>query len=340
MSSQPLLSLCCSTYSRPDLFRESLQGLLLQTYVPLEVVVLVDGGNPSSIDILREQSDSRLRWFVTDKPSGMIQAWNRVVAESKGTYFLYCADDDVLLPSAVEAQMVLLEKNSRVGFCHADFYLIDDDGKRIGQWQSHEGEWIKDGLTEWQRYLRQPRCCMQTTVVRRQLWDQVGGWDEQAGYPGDNSLYLKLLRISDVGHVPRFACNYRIRTQAPDSWVKNSNKVKEDILLARRHLADPPANLTLKVKSLYEQVNRHFSRNALSVLADRRASSGERREFMNWLESNLIGSPGVSRLVPVLIKLRLERVVSGWVSLGFRVRALARRFVAFAKTVIYREHGT
>lgn len=305
--------------------------MLQQTYEPLEIVVLVDGGNQSSIDVLTEQCDPRLRWFVTEKPSGMIPAWNRVVRKSKGAYFLYCADDDVLLPSAVEAQMDILERNHQVGFCHADFYLIDDDGKRIGQWQSHEGEWIKDGLTEWQRYLRQPRCCMQTTVVRRELWDQVGGWDEQAGYPGDNSLYLKLLRISDVGHVSRFACNYRIRTQTPDSWVKNSNKVKEDIILARLHLADPPAELAHKVVALHKQVNQHFSRNALSVLADRRAKPEERAEFVNWLKKNLLESPGVSWFVSALINLRLERLMSGWVSFEFWMRGVARRLAAFAK---------
>ncbi len=331
MSPKPLLSLCCSTYSRPDLFRESLRGLLSQTYEPLEIVVLVDGGNPSSIDVLTEQSDPRLRWFATEKPSGMIPAWNRVVRKSKGAYFLYCADDDVLLPSAVEAQMDLLERNQQVGFCHADFYLIDDDGKRIGEWQSHEGEWTKDGLTEWQRYLRQPRCCMQTTVVRRDLWDRVGGWDEQAGYPGDNSLYLKLLRISDVGHVSRFACNYRIRTQTPDSWVKNSNKVKEDIILARQHLADPPAEFAHKVSVLHKQVNQHFSRNALSVLADRRAKPEERAEFLNWLKNNLLESPGVSWLVSALISLRLERLMSAWVSFGFWMRGAARRLAALAR---------
>ncbi len=337
MPPKPLLSLCCSTYSRPDLFRESLQGLLQQTYEPLEIVVLVDGGNPSSIDVLTEQRDPRLRWFTTEKPSGMIPAWNRVVRESKGAYFLYCADDDVLLQSAVEAQVDLLERNHQVGFCHADFYLIDDDGNRIGQWQSHEGEWIKDGLTEWQRYLRQPRCCMQTTVVRRELWDRVDGWDEKAGYPGDNSLYLKLLRISDVGHVSHFACNYRIRTQTPDSWVKNSNKVKEDIILARLHLADPPAELAHKVVALHKQVNQHFSRNALSVLADRRANRTERLDFLRWLETNLLGSSGVSRLVSVLIKMRLERVMSGWMAFEFKVRGFARSFAGFAKTLSYRK---
>ena len=331
MRSKPLLSLCCSTYSRPDLFQESLKGLLRQTYEPLEIVVLVDGGNPSTLAVLEAHQDPRLRWFVTLRPSGMIAAWNKVVSESRGEYFLYCADDDVLLESAVERQIELLEQHPQVGFCHADFYLIDDEGKRIGQWNSHEGSWIKDGLSEWERYLRQPRCCMQTTIVRRELWERVGRWDESAGYPGDNSLYLRLLRISDVGHVERFVCNYRIRTKTPDSWLKNSKKVMEDVALARQHLADPPLTLLDQVPRLLKKVNNHFSINAISVLADKRASTEEREVFTRWVNETLLEKGALGVFYRWVIKHRLELALGASKSLEFRLRALARKFAATAK---------
>jgi glycosyltransferase involved in cell wall biosynthesis len=326
---KPLVSLCCSTYSRPDLFALSLDGLLRQKYEPLEIVVLVDGANPGSIDVLTAHaSDPRLRWFTTPAPSGMIPAWNKVVSASKGKYFLYCADDDILLDNAIEDQIDLLEANPRVGFCHADFDFVDDDGKRIGQWHSHEGTWIKQGLSEWKRYLCQPKACMQTTVVRRELWDQVHGWDNDAGYPGDNSLYLKLLRISDVGHVARVACHYRVRTRTPDSWLKNSNKVKEDVTLARKHLANPPATLRDQVEQLSRTVDNHFARNAFAVLADRRATPAERADFVAWVEANLFrrGIRGV--LYRWLLARGLERLPAAAAVLDHRARTLARNLLS------------
>ncbi len=340
MTAKPLVSLCCSTYSRPDLFRQSLDGLLRQTYSPLEILVLVDGANPDSLAMLRAVDDPRLRWLVTDEPSGMIPAWNKVVGESKGRYFLYCADDDVLLNSAIDKQVDLLETNPTVGFCHADFQLVDDDGQQIGDWVSHEGTWVKAGLVEWPKYLRQPRCCMQTTVVRKDLWERVGGWDEDAGYPGDNSLYLKLLRISDVGHVSHFACQYRVRTRTPDSWVKNSNKVREDVVLARRHLDDPPSALAHLVSDLHKQVNRHFMINAITVLADSRASAPERVAFIAWVRANLLGQPGSNAgLYSLVIQFHLEFLVRWANELGFWIRRVGRRLIG-----IFRQkrgkHGT
>jgi glycosyltransferase involved in cell wall biosynthesis len=327
MTTKPLVSLCCSTYSRPDLFAISLDGLLRQRYEPLEIVVLVDGANPGSLEVLAARSDPRLRSFATPKPSGMVPAWNKVVAPTRGKYFLYCADDDVLLDGAIEAQIDLLESNPNVGFCHADFNLIDDEGEQIGLWQSHEGTWIKPGLAEWQRYLLQPKCCMQTTVVRRALWDQVGGWDEDAGYPGDNSLYLKLLRIADVGHVAKFACQYRIRTRSPDSWLKNSNKVREDVALARKHLANPPESLREQVERLSRQVDNHFARNALVVLADKRATPTERESFASWTASNLLREGIRGAVYRWILARGLENVPATMTALDLRARRIARTLV-------------
>lgn len=336
MASRPLVSICCSTYSRPDLFEQSLRGLLRQTYEPLEIVVLVDGANPASIEVLNRYTDPRLRWFTTPKPSGMIPAWNKVVQESKGTYFLFCADDDILLERAIDGQVRLLEENPRVGFCHADFRFIDDHGNSMSEWRSHEGTWIKPGLEEWQRYLRQPKCCMQTTIVRRALWDQVGGWDEDAGYPGDNSLYLKLLRVSDVGHVAHLACEYRVRTHSPDSWRKNSNKIKEDVALARKHLADPPSQLSGRIPDLSASVERHFARNAFAVLSDRRATPDERAEFVGWLEQNLFTAGMRGSLYRWIVRLGLERVPATARELNHRARGAARAVANQARRLMTR----
>jgi glycosyltransferase involved in cell wall biosynthesis len=336
MNAKPLVSLCCSTYSRPELFVSSLDGLLRQTYQPLEIVVLVDGANPSTIALLTSRADPRLRWFTTPRPSGMISAWNKVVAASEGSYFLYCADDDVLCDSAIEAQVELLEANRRVGYCHADFRYIDDDDSEIGTWQSHEGTWIKSGLSEWPRYLCQPKCCMQTCVVRRALWDQVGGWDEDAGYPGDNSLYLKLLRIADVGHVARFACHYRVRTRSPDSWLKNSKKVKEDVALARKHLADPPHAFRDRAGRLSRAVDRHFARNAFAVLADKRATPSERAEFVAWAEVTLFESGLRGGLYRWLLENGLERLPATATVLDSRARGFARLLVTSYRTLVTR----
>jgi glycosyltransferase involved in cell wall biosynthesis len=279
---------------------------LRQTYAPLEIVVLADGANAASIALLERCGDPRLRWFATPQPSGMIGAWNKVVASARGKYFLYCADDDVLCDHAIDPQIGLLEAHPNVGFCHADFYLIDDAGHTIGEWRSHEGTWVKSRRVEWQRYLSHPRCCMQTCVVRRDLWEQAGGWDESAGYPGDNSLYLKLLRLSDVGHSENFACRYRIRTHIPDSWEKNAQKVRDDFTLAARHLENPPDFCRAFLSRLERNVRNHAARNAIAVLADRRGSTEEIAALAAWVKDRLLVGTGICFFYRIVLRFGME----------------------------------
>ena len=141
----PLLSLCMATCLRADLFPESLRGLLRQTYSPLEIIVLVDGSNPESLEALRTCGDPRVRWITTDKPSGMVPAWNRVCGEAKGEYLLFCADDDVLTDGAVDEQVALMEEHANVVFCHADFTFMDDEGKELSRSISPSGRFVRLG---------------------------------------------------------------------------------------------------------------------------------------------------------------------------------------------------
>jgi len=307
MPNFPLVSLCMATCSRPDLLHESLSGLLRQRYSPLEIVVLVDGGCRGSITLLESIHDPRLRWFATPKPSGMARAWNRVCTEANGKYFLFCADDDVLLDNAIDEQVQLLETYHEVGFCHADFGFIGDDGAELGRWVSHRGRFVDDGLKAWAEYLVATGCCMQSAVVRKDLWDAVGGWDNDAGNPADNSLYLKLLRHAAVGHVPKVACHYRLRTRTPDSWEKRFRDVREYYALAERHLMDPPPGLPVPVRQLQRRLSNALVLRLVALIrsATRDEQAEEAREFMlkTVAGNSVLGSLCSSRSRLVLLAL-------------------------------------
>jgi glycosyltransferase involved in cell wall biosynthesis len=321
---KPLVSICMSTYSRPDLFAESLAGLLRQTYNPLELLVLVDGAEPQTIRILESVKDKRLRWFSTPHASGMVRAWNTVVKESRGKYFLFCADDDVLQENAVDDQVRLMEQFQNIGFCHGDWKNIDDSGAIIGEWRSHEGEFVKNGKDEWRRYLRRTGCCMQTVVVRRVLWDKVNGWDEGSGNPGDNSLYLKLLRVGDVGHVARYVCHYRIRTKRPDSWDKKVKNIQEFYLLSMRHIDSAGVSVT-EAAALVRALNSHLAWSTISLFNS--APDIERRsQFTAWASGTIWMGSLRGSIVKFLAIMHISRI-------GVAVYLLIHSFRQFAKKV-------
>ena len=314
---------------RADLFPQSLAGLLNQTYSPLEIIVLVDGANPDSIRILESCGDPRVRWLVTPRPSGMVAAWNRVCREARGKYLLFCADDDILLPRAIDRQVDLLEKHPSVGFCHADFVFVDDDDRRIGAWISHRGDFIDSGIKAWPEYLNGPRCCMQTTVVRRELWESVGGWDE-AGNPADNSLYLKLLRISDVGHVSGVACRYRVRTRQPDSWEKRFRNLLEFHDLSVKHLQNPPAFSPGRLKRIRRRL---FSSLAIRAVAVAVTATGKKEEqaLRCWLTQQVWGHTITGQVCRAVDRINCLAALSKMLRGYYRLRGLIKSLVLYSR---------
>lgn len=315
-----------ATCLRSDLFPESFNALLAQTYEPLEIIVLADGANEETIQILKDCTDSRVRWFSTPKPSGMVPAWNLVCREAKGKYFLFCADDDVLLENAIDSQVEMMEEDEKIAFCHADFAMIDDDGKEVGRWISHEGKWVKRGPEEWSKYLVRTSCCMQTTVVRKSLWDQVGGWDEDAGNPGDNSLYLKLLGVGNVGHVAHVACKYRLRTKTPDAWSKKYANLREYYQLATKHLAAPPAGITQPLEVTRRKLMGRLSFMAVPLLLSAPDINAE-RELATWLQDHIWPGSPAGRCCQLLRRLKALRLVEDALNINLMARGLSKQLL-------------
>jgi hypothetical protein len=233
----------------------------------------------------------------------MARAWNRVCSEAQGKYLLFCADDDILCDRAVDLQVEVLERNPNVAFCHADFVFINDDGEEVGRWVSHRGSYIDRGVDAWPRFLVATGCCMQTTVCRKNLWQEVGGWDEDSGNPADNSLYLKLLRIGDVGHVRHVGCKYRVRTNAPDTWEKRLRNVREYHALASKHLRNPPVGTRHPPRTLERRLIRRLALDgvSLAVSAPDAAAMDELRE---WLDGNVWPRTSFGRLCRLLDQIR------------------------------------
>jgi GT2 family glycosyltransferase len=323
-TTNPLVSLCMATCLRADLFPEALAGLLRQTYSPLEIVVLADGADAGSLAVLKNAADPRVRWITTPAPSGMVPAWNRVVREARGKYVLFCADDDVLLERAIDQQVSLLEAHDAVAFCHADFIFIDDDGAEIGRWVSHRGRFIDAGADAWPDYVVRTRCCMQTTVVRKSVWDQVGGWDEDAGNPGDNSLYLKLLRHGAVAHVPHVACKYRIRTRKPDSWEKKFSNLREFLALSEKHLAHPPPGVRASAARIRRRLLSGMARTTIPLVASA-PGADERNRIRAWMRKTIWPGSGFGRVCAWSDRVGALPWVDAVLGLEARARQMAKR---------------
>jgi len=106
------VSVVIPTRGRPALLARALRSALGQTYRQLEVIVVVDGPDAETEELLRGYPDERLRWLVNAEPMGAAAARNRGVEEARGAWIAFLDDDDEWLPRKLERQLALVDDDA------------------------------------------------------------------------------------------------------------------------------------------------------------------------------------------------------------------------------------
>lgn len=110
--------------------RATLDSLLAEQGVPLEVVVINDGSTDASAEVVRGVGDPRVR--MIDGPcSGIAAALNAGIAEATGDVLMRCDSDDLFSPGRIAAQVEFLETHPEFVAVCGRFQTIDPRGELI-----------------------------------------------------------------------------------------------------------------------------------------------------------------------------------------------------------------
>jgi glycosyltransferase involved in cell wall biosynthesis len=192
---QPLVSVVIPTFNRATWVREAIDSVLAQDYPQLEVIVVDDGSSDHTPEVVRGFGPALT--FIRQSHAGVSAARNRGVAVSHGTLVAFLDSDDLWLPNKVAAQVALFLQQPQTQVCYTDEVWIRR-GVRVNPRQIHQKHagWI---------FLQSlPRCIISpsSVMMRRTLWDRLGGFDERLPACEDYDLWLRLTAIVPVSLLP------------------------------------------------------------------------------------------------------------------------------------------
>jgi glycosyltransferase involved in cell wall biosynthesis len=101
---EPLISVVIPTRNRPDLVVRAVRSDLNQTFTAIEVIVVLDGPDGLTMDVLNPIADDRLRVKLLPCSQGGAAARNAGVDEARGRWIAFL-DDDEWLPSKLDIQL-------------------------------------------------------------------------------------------------------------------------------------------------------------------------------------------------------------------------------------------
>jgi len=93
------------TFHRPLLVKRAVQSALAQTYRNLEVVVVIDGRDDATRQLVAAMREPRVRIVGLSANLGAAQARNIAVGMARGEWVAFLDDDDEWLPQKIALQM-------------------------------------------------------------------------------------------------------------------------------------------------------------------------------------------------------------------------------------------
>ena len=155
-----------------------------QKYAPIEVVILDVGSNDNTWDVAQQiaRGATAIPVLVEQLPNvGPSVARNRGVAMTRGEFLLFLDADDYLSPEYLSKTVPILAANPLASLVYVDSQMFGD---QIGRWSIGPYDF---------KQLCRVNMFNYCVLLRREAFDQVGGFDEgNFGYYEDWELWIRL----------------------------------------------------------------------------------------------------------------------------------------------------
>lgn len=138
---KPLVSVVMSFHNSRDSLLVAINSLLWQSYSRWELILLDDGSNDGSADLLHTIDDPRIRLFSDPVCRGLPVRLNMGVSLAQGEFIARMDADDVAFPARLERQVAFLIEHPDVDLMATSALLVDGNSIPIGVLptkQSHE----------------------------------------------------------------------------------------------------------------------------------------------------------------------------------------------------------
>ena len=206
------LTVVIPTYNRRHVVRDAIDSVLLQTLPPAQVVVIDDGSKDNTAEALRSYG-GRIS-YVYQPNAGLSAARNHGIRLATQPFVGFLDDDDVWHPHMVELQMECFRRDPQLGLLGAERF----------DWPCREfAPVVEDPTTRlravtWEQLVVRTLIQVSSVIVRREVLERVGGFDETMKSSEDREWFLRVAEVARVAELRLPLCGYR---DTPGSMCKD-----------------------------------------------------------------------------------------------------------------------
>lgn len=247
----PLVSVVVPCYNHEKYVTETIESIVNQTYKNIELIVIDDGSNDSSVEVIQELVDKYGFTFIHRPNKGLSATLNEGIGLSKGKYFSAIASDDYWALSKIEKQVKMMEVDKNIVMSFTEFKEVDENNNINGKGKYSNRN---NPIYNFENVLMYADLPPASLLMRLEQLQKIGGFSEELRVE-DLHVWLNLLK--DGGYakiVPEPLAYYRIH---------DNNTHSNDLMITREHF---------RTVNMFLDKHKEFRKNILNEWALRNAN--------------------------------------------------------------------
>ncbi|MEH2240651.1 glycosyltransferase [Nostoc sp.] len=221
----PKISVIIPAYNSEKTINYTIQSVLNQTFTHLELIVINDGSQDSTLKVVTQIQDSRIKVFSYSNAGGNVSR-NRGLQRAVGEFVSFLDADDLWTPDKLQSQLKALQENitAKVAYSWTDYIDANGQfivsGKRINvNGSAYENLLLNNFLENGSN----PLICRKALMT-------LGGFDESLSAAQDWDMWLRLASKFDFICVPSVQILYRISANSVSTNVIRQEKACLQVL--------------------------------------------------------------------------------------------------------------
>jgi colanic acid/amylovoran biosynthesis glycosyltransferase len=194
----PELTVSMPAYNTGKYIGEAIESVLRQEGVDFELIVVDDGSEDNTAEVVRSFKDPRIRLISNEKNMGIAYCHNLVIEQSISPFIAHVDSDDMVLPGALQKMVDMLKSSPNIGQVHCKYNVIDKDGEIISHSATESDMDYRRALLVLGGIMNHLR------TYRRDVFKVVGKFNENLRYSEDCEIGLRIVDKFEIKLVPEY----------------------------------------------------------------------------------------------------------------------------------------
>ncbi|MCI5163348.1 MAG: glycosyltransferase [Candidatus Electrothrix sp. AX5] len=220
-----LVSIITPTYNRSDYNIKAIESVQSQTYPHFEMIIVDDGSTDNTKHVIEPfLQDARIRYFYQENQRQSV-ARNKGLDVATGDYICFLDSDNYWVANKLERSLNAFSDNPESDIVYGDIVTVDEQGEEISRknMPRYSGK-----ITRY--LLRDNHVSMNTAMVRKKCFAELGGLDPSCEVADDYEMWLRFSAKFTYLYIPEYLAYYRVMKNQISSNKDKRFRFNEQII--------------------------------------------------------------------------------------------------------------